>query len=112
VSLEKWERKPWFTDHDGKEGEKVQVRLGWWNKLDNTRGVYVLPEPEEFTNRGQWKPELEGAAFQWGEGNYSCDDNRAIFFLGLPPSHTDPDYACNTENLEIEYVEIRRLENE
>lgn len=44
-----------------------------------------------------------GIAYQWSDGNYSCDCNRGLFFArarGLP----DPDVACGEEIYLVEKI--------
>lgn len=79
-----------------KPNSKFKVKLLWKDKISNRAGVYET----------ELESDEEGLLefFIWNEGNYSCDCNRAILFLGYEYDHKEPNYACNTSNIDIEKV--------
>jgi len=51
----------------------------WWKTRDGRDGVY-----EDTDEKGSLWTDEDGDLhdYMWGEGNYSCDCNRALLFLG------------------------------
>jgi len=39
--------------------------------------------------------------FMWGDGNYGCDCNRALFFLASAGPGADGDFACGEERFSV-----------
>lgn len=63
--------------------ESYRARIHWRDKLTGATGVYT----EEPSSHGSlWTTDDDYddliSVFQWSDGNYSCDCNRAILFLG------------------------------
>jgi hypothetical protein len=48
---------------------------------------------------------VELIQFQWTDGNYGCDCNRALFFA-YAAGEEDPDVACDEGGYSVQIVEV------
>ena len=71
--------------------KRLRARI-WWETDDGRSGVY-----EDAPNNKSVPVDKEGNEdwFIWDYGNYSCDCNRSIFFLGLGQGEPDDSWPCS-----------------
>ena len=77
----------------------LRARATWTNIKTGAAGVYTEPsKPDGGSIRmdddaGSWD-------YIWREGNYSCDDNRAMFFEGVDVEE------CSEDTYRIDKLEV------
>lgn len=87
------------------EGERGRVQIDWFDKMTGQRGHF---DEREAYGGSVWRRDPADAdgwgggwdTFMWEDGNYACDCNRSLFFLGL-----DGERPCG-ETLVIEALSV------
>lgn len=80
-------------------GERLfRAHITWKDTLTGQTGTYTDSEPGSLW----WSEDLQIPGvdtFMWAEGNYSCDCNRKLFFLGW--ENEDEDLTCGSSRFVI-----------
>ncbi len=97
-----WRRKLWIG--------KKSILIHWKDNRTNQTGIYKteVDNCNHEANEGRYngwctKDCKDPNMFIWEEGNYSCDCNRSIFFLGLD---VDNHFNCDEDIFEIIKYEV------
>lgn len=81
------------------EPERFYARVYWLDTLTGNSGVYEDSYPSLWREAG----DSFINPFMWEDGNWSCDCNRELFFLGTPMEDT----TCGDERFKVLRLEAR-----
>ena len=62
---------------------------------DTETGETRVYKPDFEETDSEWSTADEGVGFMWGEGNYSCDCNRGLFFERVNGSDAWDEVGCS-----------------
>jgi hypothetical protein len=82
--------------------ERGHVQIDWYDRETGKRGRF--DEREDYGGYGGsvWRDETgRWDLFMWQDGNYACDCNRSLFFLG-----SENERGCAGKSLVIEALSV------